>query len=251
MIDLYTPPLWTPPRPAIIRAGRIERAPLPIAAMLPGMVPIIAGAAAGGGALTLTYIGQATSTTDLTTYDFGNFNAPAAGLMIVAFEARGSGSRTVSSVSIGGTNGTIHNSNASAPEKWALASRAVSAGNNNVTVTLSGSNGSSSTLGVGVWLLENYASATPIGSDGNRATSGTGNSTAFNYDAGSFGVYGVFHNNNNATSWSSATSRFDANVGGGRISFADKFSASAITPHTETASWTGNNPNIGVGGSWK
>lgn len=40
MIDLGPPPLWTPPKPAIVRAGRIERAPLPLGAMLPGLAPV-------------------------------------------------------------------------------------------------------------------------------------------------------------------------------------------------------------------
>ena len=41
MIDLGTPPLWAPPKPAIIRASRIEKAPLPIAVTVPGTVPVV------------------------------------------------------------------------------------------------------------------------------------------------------------------------------------------------------------------
>lgn len=208
------------------------------------------------GPLTLTYISQATNSTDQTTYNFGDFSIPRAGLVIVAAVLRsGSNARTVSSVSIGGTNGSIHDTNASDQQKRATASRVVSAGNNNVTVTLSGSNGSNAIAAVGVWLLENYSSATPVGSSGDLANSAiTSIDAVFNYSAGGVGVYGHYHNNNSATGWSTANDQYDAivNDSGGnarRFSFADKTTVSAITPHTETASWTSSSGMI-TGGSW-
>lgn len=46
-------------------------------------------------------------------------------------------SRTVSSIGIGGSNGTVHVNPAGGSNPVAIASRAVAAGNQNVTVTFS------------------------------------------------------------------------------------------------------------------
>ena len=59
MGDLGPPPLWLPPEPAIVRPGRIERAPLPIEAVLPGLAPVLAKKPAAP--TTLSFFNSATS----------------------------------------------------------------------------------------------------------------------------------------------------------------------------------------------
>jgi hypothetical protein len=205
----------------------------------------------GAAALTLTFINNATDVTDQTTYNFGNFTAASGGLMIVVFVAQGNQSRTVSSVSIGGTNGTIHNSNASLNRKYAIASRVVSSGANNVSVTLSGNNGTTPKAAVGVWLLTGYSSATPVATGAD--THGTGssiNTISLNTSAGGVAVFGSFNGNNEAITWSSATERYDANLSNSNVSFADLSPTAAETPHSQTADWASSEIGMAVGGSW-
>ncbi len=59
MIGLGPPPLWLPPKPAIVRAGRIERAPLPVEAVLPGLAPVLARRAVGNAITTITFVASA------------------------------------------------------------------------------------------------------------------------------------------------------------------------------------------------
>ncbi len=113
-------------------------------------------------ALTLQYISSAASTADQTTYDFGNFSAGSDGLMIVVTGGRAATDRTVSSVSIGGTNGTIHVTSNANGNALVIASRVVSAGSQDVSVTFS--------AGVlrawcSVYLLTGYSSTTPADTD--------------------------------------------------------------------------------------
>lgn len=207
--------------------------------------------------LTLTYISQATNATNQTIYDFGNFTMPRGGLALVSFVSRGSLARTVTSVSIGGTNGTIYDTNASDNFKRATVARVVTSGVQNVTVTLSASNGANCAAAVGVWLLENYTSSTPVGSSGAVVSTAAvaSISAVFNFGANDYGVYGHMHRSSDATTWNTATEEYDAVVAdsGGvdnRISFADKFSSAAITPHTETSSWGSSAGATITGGSW-
>jgi hypothetical protein len=243
ILDL-PPPLWTPPKPAIIRAHKQIVDPLAGFIFAPGLRHRAA-------VLTLTFINTAVNATDQTTYNFGNFTAASAGLMIVATLLQGNAARTVSSVSIGGVNGTIHNSNASLNRKYALASRVVAAGAQAVSVTLSGNNGTTPNASCAVWLLTNYASATPTATGSDSHGSGSSiNTVAINISAGGKAVFGSWNGNTNSITWSSATERLDTNVNTQNHSYADYSAVAAESPHTETADWASDATGAAVGGSW-
>lgn len=195
--------------------------------------------------LALSFIGVATSGDNAATFDFGNFSAPRDGLMIVLFVSNGGTARTVSTVSIGGVNGGIHLSNPSQTTKYAVASRIVSAGNNNVTVTLSGTGGSAATNAASVWLLTGYVSATPSDTDASAQATDTSRVVTFTIPARGVAVYGMTHSSLNAVTWSSATERYDSSV-----SFADKATAAEIIDHAETVSWSGSTSCLAFGASW-
>jgi hypothetical protein len=207
--------------------------------------PIVASAP------TLTYIGEGVLTTNVTSYNYGNFNAASDGLMIVAFMSTGASNLTVNSVSIGGTNGTIHETNAASNERWALASRVVSAGNNNVTVTLSGSGGARIHT-VGVWLLTGYTDATPY--DTFAVAAATSSTATFTYDslADAVAVFGIMEGANAVTnSWSSATERYDAQTSSRTASYADKIGLTTATGLTETVTISSSVSRWGVCGVWR
>lgn len=201
------------------------------------------------GPLSLTYVSSATSGADATVYDFGNFNAPFNGLLIVGVQGHAGSSRSISSVSIEGVNGTIAGQFGGA--LWTpigFATRAILAGNNNVTVTFSAGMTRAS---VAVWLLRNYGSATPHDIDGSDAGSGgTSHSVTIDIPENGVATYMHAHSNSNDTSWSSATERMDTTVDGARVSAADKVVTSALSGHVETASWSGSAGRQVTGASW-
>lgn len=200
-------------------------------------------------AFTLTYIGSDQNLfNNNAVQDHGSFSIPRDGLMIVAGADRSAGATTVSSVSIGGTNGNIHVQNASSTRQAYVASRAVSAGSQNVTVTYSAANDHRSA--VFVWLLEGYNSATPTDTAVSESGSGS-TSIGLDISAGGIAVYADYHFDNADTSWSSATERDELSDGGQRLIGADKSTVSALTPHNETASWSGSNVSVLAGASWR
>ncbi|MEX2277890.1 MAG: hypothetical protein WD674_08905 [Cucumibacter sp.] len=214
---------------------------------LPGMMR-----GRGGVPLALTYIGSASSTTDsLTTYDFGDFTAPEAGLMIVA--ALGRGSSVVTSISIGGSNGTIHvNPDGPSNSSSAIASRVVGAGAQNVSVTFPGT--ATVRAGVFVWLLTGYLSATPNGTDSENEPVTDGITEAvmtLDILAGGIAVYANQHVNAGTVTWSSATERADFSIEASQMAAADKATQVLLTAHVETADWTTDARRGSVAASWR
>lgn len=178
-------------------------------------------------ALTLTYIGANTSGTNATTYDFGNFTAASDGLMIVFAGGRSASAHTLSSISIGGSAGSLVGGGASAIQSGAIGYRVVSAGANNVTVTFSAG---ILRAGVQVYLLTGYASATPYDSDVQ-----TGNSpltATLDFPANGVAVYGALSNGAAGTTWSAASEDADTTI-------TDNVNANIASAH-KTASGAGN-----------
>lgn len=186
----------------------------------------------------LLWLGANGSSSNQTTYNFGSFTAPVGGLMIACFVAGGADSRTVSSCSIGGSAATLDESGSSSQEKVAVASRSVSAGSHNVTVTLSGANGTNGAAAVGIFLL--VAPATGYtASQSSSAADSAQRTVSFNIPASGYAVYGAMRAfNSDDAAWSSADERYDATHGNIRATFASKFSAVAIAPHSETVTFT-------------
>lgn len=197
-----------------------------------------------------TYIGQATSTANQTTYNFGDFNAATAGLMIVRVLSTGAANVTLNSVSIGGSNGALYETNGSSSNfRWGIAAREVSSGNNNVSVTFSG-NASGRAHVVGVGLLTGYQDAVPYDTFGlTNATSSTG---VFTYDAPADAValFGIQSGGSKSWAWSSATEEYDAITNSRGASFAAKTGLVAGTGLTETATQV-NDDRWGVCGVWR
>lgn len=203
---------------------------------------------------TVTWIDANTSFANETTYNFGNFTAASSGLMIAVFLALGTNTRAVSSISIGGGAATIVVSNPSGnTRKFAIGARSVSVGAQNVTCTLSGDNGSSVGTGaaVGVWLMTNYGVVAPFSTNFASSVADNDTSMSMNYAVNGVGVFGACHNNNNGTTWSNATERFDANVGASRFSFADYKATNPETGTVVQAIWSGSVNCCGVGGTWR
>lgn len=120
-----------------------------------------------------TFLGGVGNNTDATSISFGNFVAPSAGLLVTLLTCFGADNRSMNSVSIGGTNGTLHLTNGVSTRKVAVASRVVAAGTHNITAVLGGTNGTSPRNFCGCWLLTNYMSATPVFTEFNYASSTT------------------------------------------------------------------------------
>lgn len=202
--------------------------------------------------LTLTYIGSATSTTSSTTINYGNFTAATDGLMIVLVRGRNNsgGTQSVTSVSIGGSLGSVHVNPATANPMGAIASRVVSAGSNNVTAVYSGAAFNSIAA---VWLLTGYSSATPYSTDGNgAAVSATSVTATLDIPAGGIGVFGCYHENANAHTWTNATEIDDVALATSyRYSWASTSSPALLTAQAVSAAWTGALTHRGiVGATW-
>lgn len=209
----------------------------------------LAAAAGGVAPLTATYINSATLTTDLTTYDFGNFDVGAGGLVVVAVAAHAGGTRSVSSVSIGGTNGTVVVTT-SGVKPCGIASR-VASGTINVSVTFSAGCLNAS---VAVWVLGNVQSTTA--NDFDQASSGTADNTSvaatLDIPAGGVAIFAHAHSNSNAASWSSATGKLGSAV---ESSFwhaaAELLSTPGEVNHAETVSWVTNATRGVAAASWR
>jgi hypothetical protein len=198
-------------------------------------------------ALAITHIGNAESGTDGTVFDYGNFNAPEAGLMVVVLSGYNTTAPTISSVSIGGTNGTVH-VQASGHQRVTLgiATREVSSGNQNVTVTF----GSTSVISrVSVYLLTGYDSATPTDTDFQYLDGVTSRTATLDFPADGIAVYGFQHQSNTTTSWGAASEDYDVNTENVNFSSAHKTASGAGNTETATASATNARTSI-IGAVW-
>lgn len=193
-------------------------------------------------ALAITHIGNAESGTDGTVFDFGNFNAPSAGLMVVVAAGYNTTTPTVSSVSIGGTNGIIQiEASGHARVTQLIATRAVSSGNQNVTVTF----GSSSLISrVSVYLLTGHDSETPSDTYFNYGGSVTNLTATLDFPTDGIAVYGFQHQSVSTTSWGAASEDYDVNTESVNFASAHKTATGAGDTETATASVTSTRTSI-------
>lgn len=249
---LILPDHWQGKRPAIIRPGddiiAHQRREARRLGMLPGMVPAI-----GGGGPRLTYLGLLTLNGTQTTYSLGSVSAPRAGLLIVGAGSLSGGSinRTLSSISIGGSAGTLHTSSGSVSQPTGMASRLVGAGSQAIAVTFSGS--TTAGAAAAVWLLEGYASATPTASATSADnTSNTSESVTLAFPAGGAGAFFHFHWGDTTTTWTNATEDVDQTFGnfGGGASAASYRAAGAEASRTVTAAFANQNSGT-CGAVWR
>jgi hypothetical protein len=206
----------------------------------------------------VTYLGTANENTNTAAKNFGNFSAASNGVMVVFFAMRQpSSSRTVTTVSIGGSNGTIWTTNANGISNWAGVYRGVSSGANNVTVNMSGTPGSAAPSTVQVYLITGYNNPDPIWSDslpanGGTSAGGTSSNLVYALNRGSVNVFCNFHEFAEGTGWSSATEDADTtNV----VTWAAAHKSGSATildteTTTETVSWTTSVTYILMGAGW-
>lgn len=209
---------------------------------IPGMSGL---ALLSGGVCVLTYIGSASSIADATTYDFGNFTAASAGLMIVTANAQGLTGTTTDTISIGGSNGTVHLGTYGAA---GMGSRRVAAGAHNVTVTFGAER---QRAGCGVWLLTGNLSDAPYDTVENFQTSVTSVQAILDVLKDGVVLFTGTHAVAEGTAWSAATERYDSNPEGTMQMTGADATISASTTRTETMSWT-TSANGTVGAcSWR
>lgn len=228
--------------PDLLKPGRIKEA------ILPGIIPL-----PPSGGILLDFIGQLGSTTSgLTTVSFGSLTFPNDALAVVAFAGLSTNNVVCSSISIGGTNGTLHAANASSTRKVGIASRVVAAGPLAISVTMSGSGGSSASYGVGVWALRRLKSATPTGAAGNDASSTTC-SISHNQASPGVAIYCSMDTNTGSSVLSSAQTVYyrsgDAN--GRTFTYASSKNVATQTPHTEILTINTSTNVAIVGGAWQ
>jgi len=188
------------------------------------------------------WLGSGVNDTNAATLSFGNFTVPAGGGLLVALiTSIGADSRTVSSVSIGGSSGTLHDTHgASSFYKGAIASRLLAAGSHDVSLVLSGATGTLPRSFCGCWLLTGYASATPTFADcyygGNSSLT-----IALTHDipVGAAMLYGVTEISVSNPTWTAATEDGSATGALGHKShWASRAGVGPASGYTETATFS-------------
>lgn len=158
--------------------------------------------------LKVSFLGVATNAADQQTYDFGNFSAPAAGILVVGIIGRRPSSLgQITSASIGGTTVSIFVQGGSQNTRIGFAQRYITAaGNVNVSVTF---DTTMSRGAVYVWFVENSNSSTAYASGANTIDSGsnsTSAATTFDVPANGYSMYiGTCAGKDIAMTWTNAT----------------------------------------------
>ena len=191
-----------------------------------------------------TWISASGNNTDATTISFGNFVAPATGLLVALLTCHGADSRTMSSVTIGGVAATLHATHgASGTRKAAIASRAVAAGTYDVSAVLSGTNGTSPRNFCGCWLLTDYKSATPVFAQYNYAGSTTAISVTHDVPAYGAAFYQV-NETDSLPTWPNAIIDNVIDLGPHRGYWASRNIARQSSSVTETATYGGSGTHL-------
>jgi hypothetical protein len=215
--------------------------------MIPGVFPSVGEQSQ----VRATFVTHILATSTQAAVSFGDVTPRGPGLLVVAYVGRCSvASRTISGISIGGSTGTVHLASAASTDPHFIASRVVTSGANNITITFN-STTTTANHALGVWLLQNYQSTTPTGTDGQTLLAATVLSTTFPTSAGGFACWGIRQLTSNAEVFSSAVTRMSSTVGTLRFSFADKNFYAAESSHVQSVSNSTSASRIGIGGSWR
>lgn len=198
----------------------------------------------------ITSLGSLVSGADASSYSLGNITVPRAGILVVFIGGArtGSGTRTVSSISIDGNSAAADIATSAANECAAIRGRVVAAGDIAVAAAFSGS---MQGCGAWCWLVEEYVSATAR--DSYAATHGStvdAHKTVMDYTSGDSGVFGDFMlRGTQVTAVSSGTfdgvalvedSALDYDVAGGHYEYA------SATEANKTISFTSSGYSVGA-----
>jgi hypothetical protein len=215
--------------------------------MIPGITPITVEFPQ----VHAVFLGSILASSTQATVGFGNITPTKAGLMVMAYVGRSSvASRTITAVSIGGTTANVHLASAASTDPHFIASRVVSSGANAISVTFNTTT-TTANHAMGFWLLTEYLSTTPTGTDGQTLTASTVISTTFPTSLGGFACWGVRTLTSTANVFGSATARLDTTDAALRFTFADRKFYAAESSHVQTVSNTTSASRIAIGGSWR
>lgn len=217
------------------------------------ILPLACWGGVAHGAVTIDYITTLGSTSDLTTYNFGNATAAADGLLVVIPIARnaGAGPTVINSVSIGGTNGTIWEQ-LSGPGNGAqvagIAGRVVTAGSHNITLVL---DAGATRAAAAVYLVRGYASTTPFDTAIVFDASTIPNTQSLTLDypsASSPAAYFAMLAANSTASWSNAAEDSD---GVFEVAFSAARRSASGSGVSETVTWGIANTRMMAGAVWE
>ena len=167
----------------------------------------LCGFGAGGGEPSITPINSYFDINDLTTYSFTGINIPRPGLVVVLAQGSGYVARGVVSATIGGVAATEHADTAQVHNAAILSTRVASSGSITISITY---NGAMADAYIHVFLIENITSDTPV------VASTALWATSVNIPVVSgVSVLGYHGSVDQVPAWSSLTSTFYANLGGG------------------------------------
>lgn len=199
-------------------------------------------------ALTIDYVTTLASGTDTASYSLGNASPANDGLLVVVPLSRGTSGATLSSVTIGGSAGTVWATDANGGNVVGIAGRVVSAGSQSIAVDYSAS---MSRCAAAVYLVRDYQSTTPYDTVTSISTaSGTTLAVSLDYPAaGGRAIYGAAGLGTDAISWSAATENYDATTEM-RFAFANRAATGAAVSETMTVPFT-LAMRMMVGASWE
>jgi len=201
----------------------------------------------------VTHIGSLTTTGNSTPKSMGNIVVPRTGLVVVTAFVMGSSSARLTGISIGGSAATLEAYNTALTIKRGIGWRQVAAaGTLDVTISLSGSNGSNTLWHISAFLLENLKDTTPylVSLPANFASNTTASVTLSSVKKGSFVAFGVGTSGTKTYSWSTATPVSSASESSNTAGYAYKAAAASGT-HTETASWSGATTGAVIAAAWR
>jgi hypothetical protein len=216
--------------------------------MIPGVIPTVRPVPGAR----IQFLGKLNNTTTTASVSYGDVTAPSTGLLVVAQVGRNTNTaRTITGFTIGGTTGTLHLASAASSNPCAIASRAVSSGANNITVTFNTTSGTSSEQHVGAWLITNYNSTAPTGTDAETLTASTIISTTFATTRGGVGVWAVRCLSTTGQVFSNAIIDSDSTSGALRFTFASNRYLPTNSTFAQSISNTTSASRVGIGGAWR
>lgn len=219
--------------------------------MLPGLKSAIAGV--GKPQISIGYVTEAGSPSNLTTYTFSGTSIGAASadrVVIVAVAGMTGSARTISSVTIGGNTATVAVTQASTSgtgTRIGLYYLAVPAGTTaDIVVTFSGAMAS---CRIAVFAMTGHTSGTPAatGADGSGSTTFNPNCNVVTGDV----LICASLADGSGVAWTNATEQSDGVTEENNLSTAKYTATSSETPRTITAVHTGASLGCAVSAAWR
>lgn len=258
MSDLGAPPqLYIPARPAIIRAhqgdldalARLER-DCGIKALLPGMVPVIAGAASLGTPPSYTFIGAYVATISGTNLVKTGLVVPAAGLLLIMPSGRGVSNFELTGVEVSTVAADqVVRTPAGFRNPTGIFSIGVAAP---ATVDVTAYTGAAAVGTLAFALLTGLSSNFPVDIDnGQSASNATSSALSLGLPAGAIGIWSSTHREPEGVTWTNATELHDTSGGGNHEHSSAIYQATDAETRMATAAWTTGDEWSMVAAAWR